>query len=150
MRFVTLKYDNPNIQPGGIIHRPKRQRQVIRNACVFPINRTATSCTKDPCYLGALVRDIGECVRISADDDCGRGRGRGRGKHRTNRVTCSAQAAAFIAMALRGNDRWPVSHISHRATKAFCPIFFRHVINSKQGPILRNPRANHALRKRGT
>ncbi len=49
-----------------------------------------------------------------------------RGKHGPDCVTCPAQSATFLAMALRNNDWLAFCDICHVAAKTSSGVFFRH------------------------
>ena len=60
MRFVTLIYDNLDLQPAWIVHSSKRKCQMIWGSRVLSVDRATAGRTKDLGHLGPNARCVTE------------------------------------------------------------------------------------------
>ena len=94
---------------------------MIRHSRIRAINGATTVRAKDLGNLRVIVGSVAEFTQFSAHRDYF------GGEHCTDGVTCPAQTATLVAMALGDNNGRPNGSIRDLATKAFPSVCFCHV-----------------------
>lgn len=116
MWLVAVENNHLNRKVRRVVHRSKRQGDMVGRLCVRAKDRAAAARAKCSRHLGTAWRLIPEFTKLALNDHVI------PWKHRANGMTCPAKPSAFFAMTLRHDNRRTLNGIADGTTGASARI----------------------------